>query len=340
MRKTRKAIMTLKLALVCIFAMASLAHAQKDKGQADLIFLTTALGSESYSIAVAQSQILAKYTPLMFTPQPSFGSAALIGLLGTGQGHLGIAGAFPIWEFYAGAEGIDKPYPMFRALQAGHEGLFAFITTVKTGIKTIPNLKGHKVIMTYPASRLHTTLGPLELQAYGLNPTKDVNNLKAENASKAVEELGNGRVDAVMVSLEGGKILELASKIGITVLPFDPQNVPTVSAKMPGIFPSVTTAGMTGIEAGVPCVMTPNLLFTRTDLPDDTAYLILKTLLEHHEELVPSAPHLLSQYTAQRAVKKLPIPYHEGAVRYYKERGLWTSDMDEHQAVLFRGMKR
>jgi len=31
------------------------------------------------------------------------------------------------------------------------------------------------------------------------------------------------------------------------------------------------------------------------------------------------------------------LPYHDGAVRYFKEKGVWTSEMESHQAALLSG---
>ena len=63
------------------------------------------------------------------------------------------------------------------------------------------------------------------------------------------------------------------------------------------------------------------------------AYLIVKTLLENQKELI--AVHRdFEEWSAERAVKNLGMPYHPGAVRYYKEKKVWTPEMEQLQQSL------
>jgi len=57
------------------------------------------------------------------------------------------------------------------------------------------------------------------------------------------------------------------------------------------------------------------------EMSDQLAYDILKALFDHKEEL----NQIHAQFkgiTLENAVKGMPIPFHPGALKFYKEKGL------------------
>ncbi|TDA68288.1 MAG: TAXI family TRAP transporter solute-binding subunit [Clostridia bacterium] len=308
-------------------------------GRTTLTYVTNPAGSDYYTVAVGQAQVVSRHTNIDINVQPTPGPATMPGLVASGEAQLANGAGYNVWEAYQGVGSADKPYPMIRALQAGHDTLFAFITTEATGIKTIADTKGHKVTTDYPGMRLLSTLGPLELKAYGLEPGKDVTILKAENTSKALQDLAEGRTEVAMASVQGPKIEELASKVKIRVLPFEADKMPVVEAEMPSVYSAVTSKGLTAIEPGIPIVRTPAVVWTTSELAEDVAYSLVKTLIERQDELIPIAPDTFNQYGADKAVQPLPVPYHPGAVKYYKEKGLWSDEMDKHQEQVLQAAK-
>jgi uncharacterized protein len=338
MRKVRG--LAAALVIMLAFSFVVLPNGGAAEKKVSINYLTLPLGSALYTVAVTQAQLLSRHTNLEVAVQPASGPAAMPALLASGEAQLATAVGASVWEFYEGIGIADKPYPMMRALQAGHDQMFAFVTREDTGIKTISDLKGRKVTSNYPATRVVSTIGLLELQAYGLDPAKDVTLLKAENNPKGIADVGDGRTDAAVSSIEGAMIKELAAKTKVRVLPFAADKMSFVSQKLPGTFLIETRPGLTGVEPGLPVVSTPSLLYSTSALPDDMAYLIVKTLIEKQQEMVPAAPDLMIYYTGDRAVRKMPIPYHNGAIRYYKEKGLWSAEMDKFQEEVLQKVKK
>jgi uncharacterized protein len=336
MGRTTKVLVAFGICLAFCFALLEPVYSANEAKQ-NLVYLTFAPGSELYTIAVAQAQVLSRATNLDVSVQPTPGSGAMPGLLASGQGHLADSATYAVWEFYNGL-GVDKPYPMLRVLQGGHDAMFALITRENSGIKTIADLRGRRVTGFYPALRMSNNLVATELEAYGLDPNKDVIMLKAENSTKGLSDLAEGRTDAAMASVMGAKIQELSSKTKFRVLPFEAGKMLFLSSKMPGMYLAETLPGMAGVDPGIPVVNSPGVLFTTTELSDETAYRIVKTLLDKHSEMAPIA-FQLQQFSSDRAVIKAPVPYHPGAIRYYKERGLWSGEMDKLQADLLQKTK-
>jgi TRAP-type uncharacterized transport system substrate-binding protein len=72
-------------------------------------------------------------------------------------------------------------------------------------------------------------------------------------------------------------------------------------------------------------------LVTSKAVPDDVVEAVVKAIWDRVEELHPVHP-LLKERTRDRFVDPEPtLPYHPGAIRYYKEKGVWSAAMDQVQ---------
>lgn len=300
-----------------------------------LNYITNTAGSGLYTISVGQAQIIGKKTNIEVAVQPAAGTSSIPRLVFSKEAMLGVTNANILGDAYRGKGGFaDKTHPTIRALQSGQLTLFGIVTHAGTGIKTIPDLKGKKFTWNIVASEISRNVGFLEMKAYGLDGFKDVKGLKSESTVTAMRDLELGRTDAIACSLGGSKFQELAAKVTPVVLSFDPSRIGVLQKEVPSIFAAVSK--MTGpIPAGIPVVGAPDVFFTHKDLDEEIAYRIVKTLLQSLEDLKPIHRDF-SEWTAENAVKKLPIPYHPGAIKYYKEIGLWSAEMDQHQAQLLK----
>ena len=64
-----------------------------------------------------------------------------------------------------------------------------------------------------------------------------------------------------------------------------------------------------------------NMLFTHAKVPDDIVYKIIDTLEKNKADLVAVQP-VLREFSAAGLHKKYDIPYHPGALKYFKEHNL------------------
>ena len=68
----------------------------------------------------------------------------------------------------------------------------------------------------------------------------------------------------------------------------------------------------------------------REDISQAAIYEIAKILWEHNDELV-KRPGLM-EWKRERFVTEEPMmPYHDGAIKFFKEKGLWTKEMEAFQ---------
>jgi TRAP-type uncharacterized transport system substrate-binding protein len=68
-------------------------------------------------------------------------------------------------------------------------------------------------------------------------------------------------------------------------------------------------------------------------------YLIIKTIYSHPDEY-KGVHAVLRQWTPKNAVRIHVSPFHPGAIRYFKETSVWTSEMEKHNQDLIAKRRR
>lgn len=304
-----------------------------------LVYISGPSGSVFYSYALPQATVL-KSSGINVTVQPAVGPGVIPGMLNTGEGNMGTMEAYGLNNAFRGTGEYqgEKSCKSARVLMAGDTLKFGILTTEDTGIRSIKDLKGKRFIFDMPTAPLAIKTGVYELQAYGLDAYKDTVNLKAEDVTRAIQALISRQADAIVASLGGAQLQELATSKNSkpVLLPIEGNDKFDVIKKgMPGI-QLTSSEGLPGIPDGIPTIGVPLLVWATAQMSDDTAYKIVKTLIEKQDELTKISVRL-KYWGKKDAVRQLGVPYHPGAVRYFKEIGIWDSRMDQYQEKLLKG---
>jgi hypothetical protein len=91
-----------------------------------------------------------------------------------------------------------------------------------------------------------------------------------------------------------------------------------------------------GMPAAIRVSSVPDMLNTGIHLSDDDAYAIVSTLHSNWNTLRAEVSQLASQAADDMAPADNMHPYHPGAVRYFREIGLWTAAHEANQLQLLR----
>ena len=77
------------------------------------------------------------------------------------------------------------------------------------------------------------------------------------------------------------------------------------------------------MESTVTVVAVSNILVVHEEMDDTLAHDITRVLFEQHRELAAINP-MAATLAIESATTGSPIPYHEGAIRYYSEQNAWA----------------
>jgi TRAP transporter TAXI family solute receptor len=140
----------------------------------------------------------------------------------------------------------------------------------------------------------------------------------------AVTELFAGQLDA-FTTLTGAPMpaIQAAEAKGpITFLALSPEQVEAIHKGLPEFSPSKIAAGTyRSLDKDYVTIGVYNFAIGRADLPDDLVYQLVKAVYENQPRLV-KATSAASDTLPQNVVKDTFLPFHTGAVRYYREVGI------------------
>ncbi len=241
-------------------------------------------------------------------------------------GKLQLAIAQSDWQYHAvgGSDRFtqDKPDPKLRALFSVHGEPFTLVVRRDAGIERLQDLVGKRVNIGNPGSGQR---GTMETVMLAMGWEKSTFSLAEElPSSQQSLALCHNRVQAMVYtaghpndSLNQAVRLCDAAIVEVSGRPID-----ILIAKYP-FYVRMDIPG--GIYAGNPYdVRTFGVnatVVTSTDVDADTIYAVTKAVFENLGGFRRAHP-ALSQLIPERMIKEgLTAPLHEGAKRYYKERG-------------------
>jgi TRAP transporter TAXI family solute receptor len=211
-----------------------------------------------------------------------------------------------------------------RALSSIYANYMQIVAIDGSGIKTVPDLKGKRVSTGAPGSGVEVK-GLRVLEAYGLTP-KDFKNQDRLGAAESAGALKDRKLDAFFWDggLPTAAILDLGATPGLRIhLIPHADAVPKMVSKYGPLYFVATIAKGTygGMDADVQVAAATNLLAVHERMDENLAYQITKLLHERTADLV-AVHSAAKEINLKNAVVGSPIPFHPGALRFYKEKGV------------------
>ncbi len=206
------------------------------------------------------------------------------------------------------------------------------VTTDKSGISKLADLQDKRVSTGAPGSGTEFTAFNL-LEAAKIDPKK-FKKWEKLGAKESDEALSNGTIDAFFWSggIPTGSIVELANtlerkgmKISLVPLPESDPGVVNFNKEFSGLSDQlVIPKTIYGTDADTPTLAFWNMFVCPESTPEDLAYKTTKAVFENLATLqaaVKPAKDTTPENTA-KLIGKAPIPFHPGAIKYFKEKGL------------------
>jgi TRAP transporter TAXI family solute receptor len=81
----------------------------------------------------------------------------------------------------------------------------------------------------------------------------------------------------------------------------------------------------------------PQVVICRADVSEDVIYQVMKVIFDHQDELGTFHPE--AKAFLENPLESTVIPYHPGVVKYFKEKGLWSANLENKQNKLLQALK-
>jgi TRAP transporter TAXI family solute receptor len=343
--KGKSITVSLIIVLVASLSLAVYAEQPKTPPSKRVTIATTSTTGVFYPIGSSMAKVVADHSTVRVDVKPFGGSSTYIPLVNSGEVQMSINSGFELGMAYLGPEkfkvdGLNpyKPSPNLRLLMRGAPLTLAIFVKKDSDIKSVRDLKGRRVTGEYPAQLSIRFQIYAALASCGLT-WKDVKVVPVPDFSKGVEAVKDGRADACEAVPGVAKIREAHAAVGFRVVSVcsDPEAVKRMRNALPGLYPMLVKGGrFPTIPEDTWCMANDLYLSVNKNVPDDTVQEMLRCLWDFNKELAPLHP-ILKQWTPDRAVSPVVVlPYHEGAITFYKKKGVWTKEMEQHQAELVK----
>jgi TRAP transporter TAXI family solute receptor len=321
--KQKRLIMSLVLCAVLIFA------AEGNAEKFNLLFASGSVAGTFYPLAGAIAQVWNKNIPdLNVTVTASGASLENIRLLGTKKTEIGLAMNDVAFYGYNGLEFFqakNEKYTNFSAIGNVYPDTVQLFCRKDGSIKDIADLKGKKVVVGMPGSGNEISARQI-LGLYGIDykTRKDLNPLYL-NYAEAADQFKDNLVDVCyfMVAVPNGAIADINVMNPVQFLGFDD----AMFAKIKKTYPLYARAEIPanayrGQDKPVQTIAVYSSIYVSNDLPENIVYQMTKVLYE--ESAAIAQAHAAGKFIKLETFTTggISIPYHPGAIKYYKEKGI------------------
>jgi uncharacterized protein len=285
-----------------------------------LTLATASPGGVYYGYGEELAQILTEKLGIAVNPLPTQGPVHNVKLVEAGGAQLGMI------TMGVGLQGWNgtgdwtngKQFRNMRALFPMYDTPFQAVVLRRSGIATLAQLEKKRVGIG-PRAGTGGTYIPAILKILGISADSIYGSF-----ADMVTELFAGRHDA-FVTLTGAPmpaIEEAEAKEPVNFISLSPEQIDTIRKAMPEFSSSkIVAATYRSLDKDYRTIGVYNFAIARTDLPDELVYQLVKAVFDNQPRLLKAHP-TASETIPQNVEKNTFLPFHPGAVRYYREIGI------------------
>jgi TRAP transporter TAXI family solute receptor len=329
------------VAMVTLGVYSSQSSAQAKKDWPNTIAIASGTGSTYYAIAGGIGKMMGKYMKVAGIPTKTSGGIETVRLMARNELQMGFITPDCAYE---GMLGIDRfkdigPAPI-RVFLQDFPLAYNVVTLEGSGIKSLADLKGKSGYYMGRGSGIMELLWDATLSIYGWKESDFRKLMPFDRASEYIDALITGKVDFAidMGSHPTAKFIEFANTHPMKIIGWDQETLKKLEKRLPYVFaidvPGGTYRTMPQ-KVQLPCIAV--VIEVTRNMPDDFVYQLTKMIWTHFDEFKTYSG--VCKLFSTEAVKRTNFIYHPGAIKYYKEIGVWTKALDERQAKLLKMAK-
>jgi TRAP transporter TAXI family solute receptor len=280
-------------------------------------FATLPPGTLNHTTASAISKVMKEKGGVNMLVQPTAGDNVINPLVGRGEVEIGITN---IMEVTDALEGGLKDMRMVTAAHALRTPIFV---RKDSGMFKNADLKGKRVTLGYSAMRNIDKTMHAMLASAGLTDA-DIKPVLVPNVVRSADEFMAGNADMFSFAFGGPKVKEADATVGgIRALEIDEAGMPAAKKIMPWAYLTQIGPGpiFTGVEKPMKVYSFDNVIIASAKVSDDLVYKMLDLMEKNKDELIAVQP-VLREWTPAFGYKQYGVPYHPGALKFFKERNL------------------
>ncbi|MDF2521488.1 MAG: transporter solute receptor, family [Clostridia bacterium] len=315
-----KKYIVLALAAVLLLSVAFTGCAPQ---KTNLILATGGTSGTYYPFGGAMAQIFnSKIENMNVTAQATGASVENLKLIGKKEAELAIVQNDLTDYAYNGTEAFkDGKIENVRVIATLYPEVIQIVSTADSGIASIQDIKGKKFSVGAPGSGVEANARQI-LDSVGMT----YNDFSANylSFSESADSLKDKHIDGFlfMSGIPNAAIQDTATTSSLNFVSMSDDMIKTLTTKYPFFTAFTIPAGTyKGQNAEVKTVAAKATLVVGAEVPDEVVYNITKALFENQPELA-TAHAKGKELNIEEAVKGISVPFHPGAEKYYREKGI------------------
>lgn len=313
---------SIQFGVAVLFGLAIAAQAQ-----AQTLSIGSTKGGATAQVTAAISKIVSTKSDLTMRPQPMGGTQQYIPVVNAAEMDFGVSNLPQYWMAKTGT-GLSKRkhdnLVLCATMMTFRPGL---LVANKSPYKKISDLKGARIPHGFRASPLFQFIISAFLANGGIGYA-DVRKVPVVALRQHWDMFKQGKVDAVVGAIGAAPIKDMNAAIsgGVRYLSLDPS--PEAFAKLDAIYPKGFLAKVepsprhTGVRQPIHTLFFDYMLWTHKGQKADTVYKVVKAMYENEKALHDTSP-LWRSHRSKKMAKNQGTSYHPGAIKFYKEIGIW-----------------
>lgn len=291
-----------------------------DENKLDTKFLTIATGGASgpYNIiGTSLSEVYVKTFGVNSKTQTTGASVENVNLLTQGKVDMVLALSDVVTDAVEGKNNFDKPITNIQQLAVLYPNVVQIVTTKKSGIKNIEDLKGKRIAVGDQGSGTEVNARTL-LEGFGI--TYDDVTVDYLGFSEAADGMKAGKIEAAFFSsgLPNSSLMELEQGLDLQLVTIDQNKLKEIIQSKPYFKTFEIPAGTYGNDAAIPTAAIMNALLVSSDLSEADGYKLTKALFDNLDGL-KTAHQAANDISLEMASEGMVAPIHPGAKKYYGE---------------------
>ncbi|MGM0986430.1 MAG: TAXI family TRAP transporter solute-binding subunit [Pseudomonadota bacterium] len=251
-----------------------------------------------------------------------------MGLVWRGDSDIAFALADTVHQAYSGTGDFEgRQLENIRALASVYPNAVQIVTLADSGIEPLSDLEGKTISVGAPGSGTELNARAV-LEANGI--TYDDIDPRRLNFNETADAIRDGDIAAGFWSVgpPTSSIMNLATTRDIRLIGLSDEEIANAQEAEPVFAAYELQADLyEGVDEAVPTLGIPNVLAVSSEMDEELAYQITRTLFEHTDKLIDVHP-AANDTTVAFSTESTPIAFHPGALRYYEEIG---ADVQDHQ---------
>lgn len=325
MKMSRKIVILCLTSLLILASMAtSVLAEEKQPATIHLTIGTASIGGAWYPIGMQLAKLWNDKVPgVKAVPQATAGSPQNIELLRTGEIQVCLNRSKEVYEAYNAIGKYEGRKDTFlRILVPLYCNGKEVLALKDSGIESIADFRGKKIAVGPIGSGGYADAIEY-LTLYGMT----FDDIKPEfvEAGQAVDMMKDGMIKGAFLGLTTGSssVIELMMTGRVKLLSFEEDKLQELFKDNPlysrfvieaGTYPNQDYDVITHIGG-------MDIVATNENMDEETAYNLVKAMYEN-PDTVREAHAILAKWEPELAAMDLPIPYHPGAEKFWKEMGI------------------